>query len=151
MNNISQLFIEHGGWSWLILGGLFLVIEILAPGVFMLWLGLAALVTGALTLTLNIGFQGQLIIFAISSIIAVLIGRRYFTGMETETDQPHLNKRGDQLIGKIYSVTSAIENGRGKVSIGDTVWSAAGPDTPTGGKVRVTGIDGNRLIVEAVD
>lgn len=150
-NHIYQLFTEYGGWSWLILGGVLLVLEILMPGIFMLWFGLAALVTGAITLLIEPGFQLQLIIFALSSLISVLIGRKLFIGRDDESDQPLLNKRGDQLIGKTFKVTSAIVNGYGKVKIGDSVWSVTGPDRQEGALVRVTAVEGNRLTVEAVD
>lgn len=149
MDNISQLFMEYGGWSWLILGGLLLVVEILAPGVFMLWFGLAAMITGALTLAIDLSFQGQLIVFAVTSLISVLAGRKLFTGKDDESDQPNLNRRGDQLIGKVFTVSQPIEQGSGKIKIGDTHWAASGPDLPVGARVRVVSVEGNRLIVEA--
>lgn len=150
MNNFTTYFISLGGWSWLILGAILLVVEVLAPGIFMLWFGLAAMITGLITLSFSIGPQMQLITFAATSLIIVLAGRKLFTGGESETDQPNLNKRGDQLIGKTYQVTTAIKHGSGKIKIGDTVWLVSGPDAEAGSSVRVTAIDGNRLTVEPV-
>ena len=151
MNDISSLFIEFGGWSWLILGAILLALEIMVPGIFMLWLGLAAMVTGLATLLFSVNVQAQLIIFAITSVITVLIGRKLFAARNNDTDQPYLNQRRGQLIGKTFVVTSSIENGRGKVKIGDTVWTAEGPDTQIGDRVRVIGVDGNRVLVERTE
>lgn len=151
MNDISSLFIEYGGWSWLILGAILLALEIMVPGIFMLWLGLAAMVTGLATLLFSVNVQAQLIIFAITSVITVLIGRKLFAARNNDTDQPYLNQRRGQLIGKTFVVTSSIENGRGKVKIGDTVWTAEGPDTQIGDRVRVIGVDGNRVLVERTE
>ena len=151
MNDISSLFIEYGGWSWLILGAILLALEIMVSGIFMLWLGLAAMVTGLATLLFSVNVQAQLIIFAITSVITVLIGRKLFAARNNDTDQPYLNQRRGQLIGKTFVVTSSIENGRGKVKIGDTVWTAEGPDTQIGDRVRVIGVDGNRVLVERTE
>jgi len=150
MDFITNYFLSLGGWSWLILGGLLLAVEVLARGVFMLWLGLAAMVTGLITLSFSVGFQGQMIIFAITSLVSVLIGRQMFVGKHVQTDQPFLNEKGDQLVGKTFTVSKAIENGRGKVQVGDTVWSVTGPDAQQGARVKVTSVDGNRLTVEPV-
>jgi len=150
MNQFSNYFLSIGGWSWLILGGLLLAIEVLAPGVFMLWLGLAAMITGVLTLLFSLGPQAQLIVFSIASLASVFIGRKFFAGNNNPTDQPLLNERGDQLIGKTFTVIKAIEHGSGKIKIGDTVWSANGPDAKIGTQVNVVSVDGNRLSVELV-
>lgn len=151
MNNFTEYFISLGSWAWMILGLVLLVIEVLAPGVFMLWFGLAAVVTGLISFVIPIGPQAQLGLFAVLSLVCVLIGRKLFTGNEKETDQPLLNKRGDQLVGKTFQVTTAIKHGRGKIRVGDTVWSVSGPDAQVDEHVRVTALDGNRLSVELVD
>jgi len=150
MNQLSNYFLSIGGWSWLILGGLLLAVEVLAPGVFMLWLGLAAMITGTLTLIFSLGPQMQLVVFAIASLASVLIGRKFFAGSNNLSDQPLLNEKGGQLIGKTFTVTKAIENGSGKVKIGDTVWTANGPDASVGAQVSVVSVEGNRLNIEPV-
>ena len=148
MNHMTNYIIELGAWSWLIFGALLLAIEVLAPGTYMLWVGVAALITGAAAITFGLGFEAQLIVFVTAAVLSVLVGRKFMTGRSDETDQPFLNERQDQLIGKTFTVTTAIKNGRGKVKVGDTVWSVNGPDSETGSQVRVTAVDGNRLTVE---
>lgn len=148
--HIIGYFTEFGGWSWLILGAVLLMLEILMPGIFMLWVGIGAIITGFVTLLLPIGIKTQLIIFMAASLISVLLGRKYVMNEEA-SDQPLLNQRTDQLIGKVVSVTTPIKAGIGKVKVGDSHWTASGLDADKGSRVRVTGIDGNRLIVEAVE
>ena len=148
MNHMTNYIIELGAWSWLIFGALLLAIEVLAPGTYMLWVGVAALITGAAAITFGLGLEAQLIVFVTAALLSVLVGRKFMTGRSDETDQPFLNERQDQLIGKTFTVTTAIKNGRGKVKVGDTVWSVNGPDSATGSQVRVTAVDGNRLTVE---
>ncbi len=151
MGNIINYFLELGGWSWLILGAALLLAEILIPGVFMLWVGVAAILTGLIALTVPVGIKLQLIIFAAAAIASVLIGRTLFTNSSDPSDQPLLNQRGAQMVGKTYRVTDAIEQGRGKIAAGDSRWSVIGPDAAVGTTVRVTGMDGNRLTVEPVE
>lgn len=148
--HIIGYFTEFGGWSWLILGAVLLMLEILMPGIFMLWVGIGAIITGFVTLLLPIGIKSQLLIFMGASLISVLLGRKYVMN-EEPSDQPLLNQRTDQLIGKTVTVTSPITGGIGKVKVGDSHWTAKGPDTEKGTRVRVTGIDGNRLIVEELE
>lgn len=148
MNHMTNYIIELGAWSWLIFGALLLAIEVLAPGTYMLWVGVAALITGAAAITFDLGLQAQLIVFVAAALLSVLVGRKLMMGRSDETDQPFLNERQDQLIGKTFTVTTAIKNGRGKVKVGDTVWPVNGPDCETGSQVRVIAVDGNRLTVE---
>ena len=150
MNHMTNFIIELGAWSWLIAGALLLAIEVLAPGTYMLWVGVAALITGACSLAFDIGLQGQLVIFSLTALVSVLLGRRLMARQSNDTDQPLLNERQDQLIGKTFTVTTAIENGKGKVRVGDTVWSVSGPDSSEGTQVKVTAVDGNRLTVEPI-
>lgn len=151
MSNILHYFTEFGGWSWLILGALLLLLEVLVPGIFMLWVGIAAIITGLVALTFAIGIKVQLVTFAIAAIAAVLIGIKLFKSDREQSDQPLLNRLGDQLIGQTYTVIEPITQGQGKITIGDSRWSVKGPDTEIGEIVRVTGVDGNKLIVEPVE
>lgn len=151
MGNIITYFIELGGWSWLILGAALLLAEILIPGVFMLWVGVAAILTGLIALAFPMSMNVQLVIFAGCAIASVLIGRTLFTSSSDPSDQPLLNQRTAQMIGKTYRVTDAIEQGRGKIAVGDSRWSVIGPDAAVGSTVRVTGIEGNRLTVEPAE
>ena len=95
MGNILTYFTELGGWSWLILGAALLLLEVLVPGIFMLWVGFAAIITGVIALAFPISMQIQLLIFAGAAVASVLIGRMLFKNDADPTDQPFLNKRGE--------------------------------------------------------
>ena len=148
MTEVSSLFVSLGAWNWLILAGLFLVLELLAPGIFLIWFGIAAGIVGALALVFDVAWQWQLMLFAILSLAAVIAARKFFRKDDAQSERPLLNRRAQQHVGKSYLVADAIENGRGKVKIGDTLWRAEGPDAAQGARVKVTGTDGATLMVE---
>lgn len=135
-------------WWWLILGVILSIAEIIVPGVFLIWLGLAALLTGALTLAFGLPDAAQFGIFAVAAVVAVYLGRRWFRANPIESTDPLLNDRAARLIGETVLVVEAIEGGQGRVKVRDGVWNAEGPDTPRGARVRVIGAKGSRLVVE---
>lgn len=151
---MMQWFAELGPWNWMVLGAVLLTLEIVAPGAYLLWLGIAAILTGTLSLQLwesaVWGWQVQVLVFLALSIASVLVGRRFFpnTGQD-DTDQPLLNQRERQLIGRTATLEDAITNGYGRVRLGDTLWRVAGPDLPAGTRVRVVSADDGELRVEA--
>ena len=148
MGNIIPYLLNLGPWFWLILGFLLLELEVLIPGTFMLWFGVAAVVTGGLVLAIPMGVQAQIIIFSIASVISVFIGRYLYSASSSTSENPLLPKRGQQLIGQSFKVTQAIENGKGKVKVGDSEWIVRGEDAEVGTIVKVVALDGNSLIVE---
>jgi len=137
-------------WHWLILAALFAGIEMLSPGFFFIWLGGAALLLGLITLVISsIGWEVQLILFAILAAASVLGWYKFGRKVTIATDDSTLNRRGESLIGRSGTLVEAIVNGRGRVKIGDSAWSAEGEeDAPTGAKVLVTGVRGSVLTVE---
>lgn len=139
-------------WAWFVLGILLVVVEIFAPSSFFLWLGVAAGAVGVIVFFIpTIGWPVQIALFAILSIIAVLIGRRVFVPNKQPTDHPTLNRRGEQYIGRHFTLESPIVNGVGWVRIGDSRWRVLGPDLPAGSVVEVTAYDSSDLIVVAVN
>ncbi len=151
---LERIFAELGPWNWMVLGFALLALEILVPGVFLLWIGLAALVIGALSLLLwDLGFwvwQTQVLAFLALALVLAFTGKRIMTGRGDASDQPLLNRRAEQLVGRIATLTGPIENGRGKLHLDDTVWRITGPDLPAGAKVRVAGVGQSdlELVVE---
>lgn len=137
-----------GHWFWLSLGVVLAAAEIVAPGFFLIWLAVAAIVTGLLAWVLPIPAALQLLLFAVLSVAAVYAGRRWFKLNPIESDDPKLNDRGARLVGETVTVVEAIDGGNGRVKIGDSVWSARGPDAPVGARMRVTGADGSTVRVE---
>ena len=138
-----------GAWDWFIAGGLLLALEIMAPGVFMLWLGLAAMLVGAISLTFDWSWQAQFIGFAIFSVMAIPIWRRLALRNEA-TDQPFLNRRAEALIGRTFTLEKPIVDSAGTVRVDDTVWRITGADIPAGSRVKVTRVEGTALHVEMV-
>ena len=138
---IDRVFSELGAWNWMVLGCVLLVLEIVLPGFFMLWIGLAAIVTGALSLMLWDNpwwaWETQAIVFMVLAVIAGWIGSRVMTRSRADPDADLLNQRGAQLIGKLATLSEPIKDGRGRVRIGDTLWRVSGPDLPAGTQVRV--------------
>lgn len=153
---IERVISELGPWNWMVLGFVLLVMEIIAPGVFMLWIGIAALVIGAVSLLIwDASFwtwQIQVLAFLMLSLVSAYVGKRVAGGRHTPTDQPLLNRRGEQMIGKMATLSEPIKDGRGRIKLGDTLWRVSGPDLPAGTKVRVTGAADTdlELTVEAV-
>lgn len=143
MSFLSQL----GNWNWFIAGGLLLALEVMLPGTFMLWLGLAAIATGVIGWIVSMSWQTQIVVFAILSVISVLLGRRIYPTVVTETDKPFLNRRHDAFVGRVFTLEEPIVAGSGRVRVDDTTWRVSGPDCPAGTKVRVEKADGATLIV----
>ncbi|PKP97928.1 MAG: hypothetical protein CVT74_12580 [Alphaproteobacteria bacterium HGW-Alphaproteobacteria-13] len=135
-------------WVWLSLGVLLAAAEIVMPGFFLIWLGAAAVVTGVIAWIVPIGIPAQLGIFALLSFVALYGARRWLKANPIASADPHLNQRGGRLVGEVLTLTRAIEDGRGRAKVGDGEWPVRGPDAPEGSKVRVTGTDGNVLVVE---
>jgi membrane protein implicated in regulation of membrane protease activity len=137
-------------WMWL-LGAIFLgIAELIVPGVFLIWLAAAAAATGLLTLAFGIDLPFQFATFALLAIAAVYSGRRWYVNNPMPSADPLLNDRAARLVGRTVVVTQAIENGEGRVKVGDSVWSCRGADVPEGARVRITGADGSCLKVEPV-
>ena len=137
-------------WFWLSLGLILGVGEMLLPGFFLIWLGLAAIIVGLLDYFLPIAIPFQVALFAILSILTVYAGKKFLKDNPIETTDPKLNDRGARLVGEVVEVVEAIADGHGRVKVGDSVWSARGADAGVGDRVRVTGADGAVLLVEKV-
>ena len=146
-----ETFLESfNHWGWWIFSLVLFAIELLAPGVFFLWLGLSAIVVGFIALLLpDLGWQMDFIIFAVLGVIFAIVGRRYWKPKSGDSADPTLNQRGVQYIGQVYVLQTAIENGHGRITVGDGSWLVSGPDLPIGARVRVSGVDGARLMVES--
>jgi membrane protein implicated in regulation of membrane protease activity len=135
-------------WAWLIIATVLAIAELIVPGVFLIWLSAAAALTGIAALLFDLPVAFQFVVFALFSLASVYFGRRWYHAHPVESSDPLLNDRAARLIGETVVVVGAIENGRGRVAVGDTVWPARGADAAAGTKVRVVGADGTCLKVE---
>ena len=138
-------------WHWGILAILLVVIEMLVPGTYLMWLGIAAGIVAIVLLPFpDLGWQVQLALFAVLSVAAVVASRLWLRRHPIETEQPALNRRGEQYVGRTFTLTEPIENGEGKLRVDDTIWKIRGDDTEAGVRIRVTGADGTILTIEQV-
>jgi len=137
-------------WHWWILAALFAGIEILAPGVFFIWLGAAAAMTGVIALIIpSLGWEIEALIFALLAVVTVVFWRSYLKKSKGKDDPAAtLNRRGEQMIGRTAVLSEPIQNGRGKAKIDDSMWRVEGSDLPAGTQVKVIGVDGAILKVE---
>ncbi|QRG08226.1 NfeD family protein [Xanthobacter dioxanivorans] len=143
-----MVIFEHlGPWAWFVLGGVLLVAEIAVPGAFLLWLGIAALATGILAYTVDLGWQSEVLAFAALAVAAVLVGRKVSPAPGHASDRPFLNRRAEGFVGRVFTLESPIQGGIGRVHIDDTVWRIEGPDLAAGTDVTVVAIDGAVLKV----
>src|ERR1700737_3014203 len=138
------LIVSLGAWSWIILGGILLAIEVMAPGTFILWLGLSALLVGVISFAIDWGWQEQGIAFAILAVASGVLwwrfGRRGRHEVD-DNDQPFLNRRAQGFVGRVFTLEKPIVDGSGTVRIGDTIWRVAAPEAPPGGGGKMFGAE----------
>ena len=152
----DRIISELGPWNWMVLGFVLLVMEVIAPGIFMLWIGIAALLIGVVSLLIwDASFwtwEVQVLAFLALSLLSAFVGKKLVGGRNVPSDQPLLNRRGAQLVGKMATLAEPIKDGRGRIKLGDTLWRVSGPDLPAGTQVRVVASADTdlELTVEAV-
>lgn len=139
-----------GPWGWLVAGLIMLALELVVPGGYLLWMGIAGIITGLVTLFWAIGWPVQWLIFGMFSLISIALWVRWTRSRPAASDRPHLNERADHLIGQEAVLEQAIAQGFGRVVLGDTVWRVSGPDMALGSRVRIVGSEGAVLKVEAI-
>ena len=136
-------------WHWWILALGLIILETVLPGTFFLWMGISAIVLGLLAWAFpDMSWETQLMLFAILSLVSIVGWRMWQRTHPVESDQPNLNRRGEQYVGRVFTLETPIENGFGKVRVGDTLWRVKGTEAPAGSKVKVTSVDGVVLVVE---
>jgi len=140
-------------WHWWVLAVVFVILELTVAGTFFfLWLAAAAGLTGLIVLVSpELDWEFHLLIFAVLAVASVFLWRRFRFLREAPTDQPSLNRRGTQYIGRIFTLGAPIVNGVGTLTVADTTWKVRGPDTPAGAHVRVTAVEGTSLMVTPTD
>ena len=136
------------GWFWAIGGLVLLIAEIIAPGFFLIFLGVAAIATGLFTLLFDLSLAPQLILFIIYTALAVMIGKRWYAEPANADQSLLLNDPSQRMIGKSVLVVDPVDEHGGRVRVGDGEWSARGGPAPAGSRVLVVAVDGNCLLVE---
>jgi inner membrane protein len=149
---MSDLLSFSGPWFWFIVAGLLLIGELLSPGVFLIWLAGAAIITGAADYLFGMSWAGEVITFALTSLATVFASWKHVTSnWSPKSDQPHLNQRLNGFVGRTIVLDQAIINGSGKVRIEDAMWDVDGEDAPVGAKVKLTGVNGLRLVASRIE
>jgi membrane protein implicated in regulation of membrane protease activity len=136
-----------GGWTWWIIAAALFVCELMVPGVFFLWLGLAAIAVALVELAVDLSWQFEVGLFGVFSTISLILSR-FYVARRGEASESFLNRRTAGYVGRAYVLEEPIRQGRGKLRIQDAIWEIAGPDCPEGTWVKVTGVDGHVLKVE---
>ena len=147
-----DLLMTLGAWNWVVLGFILLLLELVFPGVFFVWFGLGALLTALVSLLFYnlpwIAFwEVEVVFFLIFSVIMVLIGRNFFR-RDRETDEPLLNRRTDQIIGKTVVLDEPVRDGKGRIRFDDTIWRIKGPDLPEGTEGKVVAFENGVFTIE---
>lgn len=138
-------------WLWIAAGLVLAGLEMLVPGVYLIWLALAAIVTGVLVLAAEPSVPMQIVSFVSLSLIFAFSTRRFYRDTPIASSDPLMNQRAARLVGQTATVTQAITHGEGRVRIADGEWLASGPDCPAGTRVRIAGVSGACLTVEALE
>ena len=142
---------QLGYWHWWILAAVLIILEMFAPGAFFLWLGLAAGVVGSIAyLVPGMEWEYQVLAFSVLSIISIIIWRKFFKQNASDTDQPTLNRRAEQYVGRVFTLDEAIIDGMGKIRVDDSTWKIHGDNCPVGTQVKVTGANGTILEVDCI-
>ena len=144
-------FNDNAHWVWMTLGLLLAGLEMMVPGVYLIWLGLAAIITGVMTMTLDLSPALQLIDFVFLALIIAFSAKRMLGERPIESSDPLMNRRGARLVGETALVVQAIEHGNGRIKVGDSEWIAHGPNVAAGERVRISGTDGAILLVEPLE
>ncbi len=136
-------------WHWFIIAAVLIILEMFAPGAFLLWIGIAAGVVGAVLFFVpSMTWEYQLILFSLAAVGSIVAWRTYRNTHPVVTDEPTLNRRGAQYIGRVFTLDAPIVNGVGKIRVDDSTWKIEGADCPAGTKVKVMGIENTVLRVE---
>ncbi len=149
LDTILSSFLQPTFWHWFTAAVLFLILELILPTTFVMWTGIGAFFTGLLVLLKpDIDWSLQLTSFAIFSLISIVIGRKWLKKSPIESDEPLLNRRAEQYLGRVATLIEPIVNGVGHISLDDTRWRIEGPDLQPGDQIKVTDMNGSSLVVE---
>lgn len=139
-------------WYWWVLALLLLGIELVISGFFFLWIAVSGFFTGCLVFMVpQTSFNVQILVFSIVSLLSVTIWKLYVKIHPLQTDQPLLNKRGAQYIGRVFNLIEPIQNGQGKIKVDDSLWKVNGEDCSIETKVKIVAIRGTVFDVERVE
>lgn len=139
-------------WYWWMFACTLFLMEMLVPDIFFLSLAVSAVLVGFLLLLFpELKFPWQFFAFSILSIIGLIMSRMYLNSTPMDSDEPLLNRRGENYVGRIFTLNDPIIDGVGQVKADSSYWNVTGPDCPAGTRVRVIGISGIVLKVKPIE
>ncbi|WP_395292085.1 NfeD family protein [Enterobacter kobei] len=147
-----ELIVAHPHAFWLSLGGLLLAAEMLGSNGYLLWSGVAAVITGLVVWLLPLDWAWQGALFAVLTLVAAWLWWRWLNRQVSEQKplDAHLNQRGQQIVGKRFTLDTPLVNGRGHMRVGDSSWPVvADDDLSAGTRVEVIAVEGITLRVKA--
>lgn len=145
---MMDLISNISAWHWLIFGVVLIGLESLAPIAYLMWFGCAAVIQGFITYVFSIDPMTQVMLYTMLSVVVTIFGRRFVPINIKQSDQKNMNRRQDGMIGRKITLTNPIIDGHAQVKVGDSVWNAKGPDSPTGSHMVVVAVEGVKLILE---
>lgn len=144
-------FLTHlSAWHWLSFAVVALILELGSGSIYLLWISFAAAMTALFLWLFPFSWQGQLLLFTLLSLISTLAWYFYDKKRDKTPTRPNLNKRAHQYIGRTFQLSQAIENGIGKIKVGDTTWRVLGDDAPLDSTVKVIDVSGADFIVKTI-
>lgn len=148
--SVVEFLAANASWAWIIAGLVLLALELVVPGGFLLWLGIAGLVTGLIVLIQPIAWPLQWLVFGALALVAIFVWTRFNRIRRQTSDRPYLNRRADSFVGHEAVLEQPIAGGFGRLTLGDTIWRISGPDLPAGQRIRIVGSEGAVLLVQAI-
>ena len=147
---LMEFLAANAPWAWIIAGLILLALELAVPGGYLLWLGIAGLITGLAVLFQPIAWPLQWLMFGVLALVSIVLWTRWSRNRPRQSDRPYLNRRGDSFVGHEAVLEQPIAGGFGRLALGDTIWRISGPDMPAGQRIRIIGSEGAVLLVEAI-
>ncbi len=152
MENLTDFFASLNQWHWFGLALILLILEVvLGTSFFLLWVAVSAVTIGiAMIFKPELAWEYQFLIFAIEAASCLTYWYIYNKNKTLVSEQPNLNRRNEQFVGRVVTLGEPLINGRGRIQIDDSYWRVEGPDLPIGAAVKIIGVDGVVLRIEKV-
>ncbi len=150
MGYLTDIFAELTAWHWFGSALILVILEVLlGTSFFLLWVAVSAVIVGVILLMVPVLiWEYQFLIFAGTAVICLIYWRAHFKNNHSTSDQPNLNRRNEQYVGRVVTLGEPLVNGRGRIQIDDSYWRVEGPDLPVGTAVKIVGVDGVVLRIE---
>ena len=148
-SSVKTMLDALGDSLWWVIGIVLVIGEVVLPGTFLIWFAFAAFGVGLIGVVVDLSGMNQVVVFGLLSFASLSLGY-LMRKRRGDPEVPAFADRTQAYMGKTYTVVEAIENGQGKIQVGDSVWLAEGEDCVVGGSVKVSGSRGNVLLIEVV-